>query len=229
MGALRHITCSHSLSVSKDFFFPCRKSRKPCTTVIFRFLLLPAISGHILGECLHGAYSQRGMMRRKLTPAFVNDVEGGDTSQIYWDTELRGFGLLVPPSDEKRYVIQYRALGRSRRMSKRRGRDMAGTVESADDDVQASRRQGRAGCRHGAPHDVRKRPHTMQRFHGAVAQVRGSPHKSREAGAKMYFARLMIAHMFEALKVVNKINTTPELKEAVERCERQRRMRSPGP
>ncbi len=46
------------------------------------------------------------------------------------------------------------------------------------------------------------------------------PHKSRESGAKMYFVRLMIAHMFEALKVVNKINTTPELKEAVERCEK---------
>jgi hypothetical protein len=35
-------------------------------------------------------------MRRKLTPAFVRDIEGGDTNQIYWDVEQRGFGLLGP-------------------------------------------------------------------------------------------------------------------------------------
>jgi hypothetical protein len=54
-------------------------------------------------------------MRKKLTPAFVRDVGTADTNQVYWDTEQRGFGLLVLPSGEKRYVIQYRTSGRSRR------------------------------------------------------------------------------------------------------------------
>jgi integrase len=56
-------------------------------------------------------------MRKKLTPAFVRDVGTADTNQVYWDTEQRGFGLLVLPSGEKRYVIQYRAFGRSRRLT----------------------------------------------------------------------------------------------------------------
>jgi integrase len=56
-------------------------------------------------------------MRQKLTPAFVMKVTPVDTNQIYWDAELRGFGLLVLPSGEKRYVIQYRAAGRSRRLT----------------------------------------------------------------------------------------------------------------
>jgi integrase len=56
-------------------------------------------------------------MRKKLTPAFVARVTPADTNQVYWDTEQRGFGLLVLPSGQKRYVIQYRAFGRSRRMT----------------------------------------------------------------------------------------------------------------
>src|SRR5712664_3479166 len=56
-------------------------------------------------------------MRKKLTPAFVARVAPAATSQIYWDEEQRGFGLLVLPSGEKRYVIQYRAGGRSRRLT----------------------------------------------------------------------------------------------------------------
>jgi len=57
----------------------------------------------------------------EINAGLVRDVEAGDTNQIYWDTELRGFGLLVLPSGEKRYVIQYRAFGRSRRMTFRPG------------------------------------------------------------------------------------------------------------
>jgi integrase len=60
-------------------------------------------------------------MRQKLTPAYVRDAKPAHTNQISWDTELRGFGLLVLPSGEKRYVVQYRATGRSRRMTFRPG------------------------------------------------------------------------------------------------------------
>ncbi len=56
-------------------------------------------------------------MRQKLTPAWVANVKPKDTNEIYWDTEQRGFGLLVLPSGEKRYVVQYRAFRRSRRMT----------------------------------------------------------------------------------------------------------------
>jgi integrase len=71
-------------------------------------------------------------MRKKLTPAFVRDVaptsiqNEKDASEkekklgahvVYWDTEQRGFGLLVLPSRQKRYIVQYRLAGRSTRMT----------------------------------------------------------------------------------------------------------------
>jgi integrase len=56
-------------------------------------------------------------MRQKLTPAFVRDAKPADTNQIYWDTEQRGFGLLILLSGQKRYVVQYRVAGRSTRMT----------------------------------------------------------------------------------------------------------------
>ena len=70
-------------------------------------------------------------MRQKLTPAFVRDAKPADTNQIYWDTEQRGFGLLVLPSSEKRYVVQYRAAGRSRRMTFRPGLTLTGARKEA--------------------------------------------------------------------------------------------------
>lgn len=40
--------------------------------------------------------------------------------------------------------------------------------------------------------------------------------KDRQRGAMMYFVRMLISHVFEALTVINKINTTPELLKVVE-------------
>jgi integrase len=71
-------------------------------------------------------------MRKKLTPAFVARVTPADIHKektatpaekklgahvVYWDTEQRGLGLLVLPSGKRAYVVQYRAAGRSRRMT----------------------------------------------------------------------------------------------------------------
>jgi len=41
--------------------------------------------------------------------------------------------------------------------------------------------------------------------------------KYRQAGAKMYYIRILISHIFEALTVINKIKDTPELKAAVDK------------
>jgi hypothetical protein len=42
-----------------------------------------------------------------------------------------------------------------------------------------------------------------------------SSHPERAQGAKSYFVRLMIAHTFEALRIISKIKETPELKKLV--------------
>jgi integrase len=58
-------------------------------------------------------------MKRKLTPAFCRTAkpEPGAERSIYWDIELRGFGLAVTTSGQRTYVVQYRFAGRSRRMA----------------------------------------------------------------------------------------------------------------
>lgn len=50
------------------------------------------------------------MPTRKLTASFVKSaqVEPGKTRSIFWDTELKRFGLMVTSSGHKTYVLQYR-------------------------------------------------------------------------------------------------------------------------
>ncbi len=45
--------------------------------------------------------------------------------------------------------------------------------------------------------------------------------QERKTGARMYFVRILIAHAFEALLVINKIKREPALLKAVEACDGQ--------
>jgi integrase len=58
-------------------------------------------------------------MRQKLTPAFVLKAKAQPSAErtLYWDMSLPGFGLQVTAAGHRSYVVQYRAAGRSRRMS----------------------------------------------------------------------------------------------------------------
>jgi integrase len=60
-------------------------------------------------------------MRTKLTPAFCQKatVQDGAERTIYWDQDMRGFGLLVTKNGRRSFVVQYRAgeTKKSRRMA----------------------------------------------------------------------------------------------------------------
>jgi len=63
------------------------------------------------------------MPKVKLTPAFVAKApppEKGDRV-LYFDTELRGFGLCVTATGARSYIVQYRAGRRSHRMALKGG------------------------------------------------------------------------------------------------------------
>jgi len=58
-------------------------------------------------------------MRHRLTAAFVtNAAPVADRDRaIFWDTTMPGFGLMVTRNGARSYVVQYRAHGRSRRLT----------------------------------------------------------------------------------------------------------------
>ena len=43
--------------------------------------------------------------------------------------------------------------------------------------------------------------------------------RQREIGARMYFVRVELAHLFEGMKVIEEIQRTPSLRNLVERCD----------
>jgi integrase len=96
-------------------------------------------------------------MRQKLTAAFVLEAtaEPGKDRTIYWDTTMPGFGLMVTRNAERSFVVQYRARGRSRRLSldagalsldaaKREARKLLGEIAKGGDPVAERRRESAA-------------------------------------------------------------------------------------
>jgi Arm DNA-binding domain len=59
------------------------------------------------------------MPRINLTPAFCLEAtaEEGAERTVYWHTKREGFGLMVTKNGARSYVVQYRADGKSRRMT----------------------------------------------------------------------------------------------------------------
>ncbi len=90
-------------------------------------------------------------MRTKLTPAFVQKAraEPGQERTLFWDADMPGFGLVVTASAHRSFVVQYRAGGRSRRMTidivlglaaaRKQARSLLGEVAKDRDPLQARR------------------------------------------------------------------------------------------
>ncbi|MDE0000324.1 MAG: Arm DNA-binding domain-containing protein [Rhodospirillaceae bacterium] len=53
----------------------------------------------------------------KITKRAIDRLATDGTDRFYWDRELPGFGVRVRASGRKFFVAQYRAKGRSRRMT----------------------------------------------------------------------------------------------------------------
>ena len=56
----------------------------------------------------------------KLTKRVVDTIKPGDSRVIYYDTELKGFGLKVSPAGARTWCVEYRPGARGRGVAKRR-------------------------------------------------------------------------------------------------------------
>lgn len=93
------------------------------------------------------------MPRHNLTPAFCQKAtaEPGAERTIYWHTRREGFGLMITSGGARSFVVQYRAGGKSRRMTidgklsleaaERRARVLQGKVAHGGDPLTEQRRQ----------------------------------------------------------------------------------------
>jgi integrase len=91
-------------------------------------------------------------VRTKLTPTFIAKAtaEGGAERTVYWDADLPGFGLMVTKVGHRSFVYQYRAAGRSRRMTfpvnlgldkaRKEAKKALGAVAASRDPLQEKRR-----------------------------------------------------------------------------------------
>jgi integrase len=56
----------------------------------------------------------------KLTKRVIDTIESGDRRVVYYDSELKGFGLKVSPAGGKTWCVEYRPGARGRSVAKRR-------------------------------------------------------------------------------------------------------------
>ena len=54
---------------------------------------------------------------RSISKRTVDGLSVGDKDAVFWDRQLSGFGVRVYPSGAKVYVVQTRALGKSKRVT----------------------------------------------------------------------------------------------------------------
>lgn len=51
------------------------------------------------------------MSSQKLTKGFIENIQQGEKDTVWWDAELKGFGIKVTPKGRKVFIVQYRPKG----------------------------------------------------------------------------------------------------------------------
>lgn len=91
----------------------------------------------------------------KLTKSRVDALRPAGAERLYWDDELKGFGLRVSPKGRKTFFVQYRSGGRTRRA--RTGYEQVTAMRLKNQSrVGVNRVARKGGCkRDRAPADLR--------------------------------------------------------------------------
>src|SRR5690349_7557949 len=95
-------------------------------------------------------------MRQRLTQAFANTAQAlpGQPRTAFWDVSQPGFGLIVLASGSRSWCVQYRAGGKSRRMSirfrvplkeaRKQAKALQASVDKGSDPLEERRAQAAA-------------------------------------------------------------------------------------
>jgi integrase len=89
----------------------------------------------------------------KLTKSRIDTLRPSGAERLFWDNELKGFGLRVSPKGRKTFFVQYRSGGRTRRVkigamgpvtpdqARLRARSLLGEVATGDDPAEVRRQR----------------------------------------------------------------------------------------
>lgn len=97
--------------------------------------------------------------RAKLTKNYVDRIVPGSTETLYWDTEVKGFGVRVSPRGKVAFIVQGRATGSEAVIRLTIGTYGVFTVDQARDEAREHLRSMRMGI---DPRDARKADDAMR-------------------------------------------------------------------
>ena len=127
-------------------------------------------------------------MRVRLTQAFVDKPKkaaGGAERTLYWDEAMSGFGLMVTKSGSQSFVFQYRANGRSRRL----------TLDGAFLRHEAANGKPRSG----APPNANARPSKLGDARREAQAAQGALARGRDPLEELRQARTAVRNTLKAV------------------------------
>jgi integrase len=139
------------------------------------------------------------MPTMKLTRRAVTGLRPADKPTIYFDDEVRGFGLRIMPSGARSWVLEYRPGAGGRGVAKRRVR--IGGDELTPEDAREMARGMLADIRRGAdPSAQRRAERTADSFADvADAYMTRQVRPKRKASTAGYYQLLLDTHVLPAL------------------------------
>ena len=149
-----------------------------------------------------------GMLKGRLTKRVVDGLEAAEKRYIFWDSDIKGFGVRIEATGTKTYFVRYRAEGGGRRAPQRLlvlGRHGVLTTEAARRHAKGALAAVTRGEDPGVSRSKRRKDLTVEdlldRYLTEHVSVHNKPSTAREArrhvetNIKPHFGRLRLTDL----------------------------------